>query len=65
MRYLIASLAILAMACVTLTASDRALIAADAAAIARCQALGLACKSDGGEGCYSLYDECMRDGGLR
>lgn len=65
MRYFLFVIAALTVACAALNASDKELIAKDASDIARCQALGLACKADGGAGCYSLYDECMKDGGLR
>ena len=39
--------------------------ARDAAQIATCQAVGRACKADGGSGCYAQYDECMKEAGLR
>lgn len=48
-----------------LTPADELEIAADAVAIERCQALGRACKADGGADCYGVYDACMRDAGLR
>lgn len=58
-------MALAVAACGVLSASDKALIAQDASVIARCQSRGLACKADGGAGCYGVYDACMREGGLR
>jgi len=39
--------------------------ATDSAKILQCQNAGRACKADGGTDCYSVYDACMRDGGMR
>jgi len=64
-RYILFALAASVAACAFLSASDKALIAKDAATIAQCQSLGHACKADGGKGCFGVYDACMRDGGLR
>lgn len=65
MRYLL-SLLLLAAACKDpLGPEDYADIADDAAKIARCQALGRACKADGGTDCFGAYDACMTDAGLR
>jgi hypothetical protein len=55
-----------AAACASsLTPSDYAEIAGTGADITRCQAMGRACKADGGSNCYGAYDDCMRDAGLR
>lgn len=55
----------LLLACATLTPADQTELSNDAAIIAKCEAEGRACKSDGGMGCYGRYDACMKDGGLR
>ncbi len=62
---LVTSISVLtAAACVTLSAADQAAIASDASKIAHCQAVGQACKADGGTNCYGAYDNCMKEAGL-
>jgi hypothetical protein len=53
------------LACQVFGPADRAAVAQDAATIEKCQEEGRACKADGGANCYSVYDACMVDGGLR
>lgn len=65
MRALLVLLAVQS-ACGSLSPQDKSEISGTAAVIAQCQALGRACKADGGSGdeCYGRYESCMKDGGL-
>lgn len=63
--------ALLISACVSLLSSCGGLTPAEtkhvgetAATIAYCEAVGRACKADGGTRCYGAYRACMTDGGL-
>jgi hypothetical protein len=51
--------------CAALTPADKAAIAADGVHIAVCQDHGRECKRLDGGDCWSVYDTCMKDGGLR
>lgn len=60
------------MACSLLTESQQKQIHDDSSQILICQIRGLNCRDltdagvpGGDAGCYAVYDECMRDGGLR
>lgn len=50
---------------VALTQADYARIANDSAAIFACQQVGRECKDADAGACYSKYDACMKDAGLR
>lgn len=63
--YVLAAALLLACKTLGLGPAEQVEIDRTAAAIAECQARGESCKADGGTGCYSVYDACMREKGLR
>lgn len=52
-------------ACSSLTPADYAQIGDNTTKIVNCQTVGRLCQADGGTDCYSKYDACMKDAGLR
>lgn len=47
-----------------LTPDEQKQIDKTASTILECQAVGRACKADGGTACFGEYRACMTDGGL-